>query len=187
MTGTPNPNFNILDTVVGDRVLNASAITAIMGGGFAPETFVNLTVTGVCTLSGSVTGAAMTNYMASPAAIGGTAPAAVTTNSFRLDTGTKTASATGGAATLNKMAGVITSEALTTAAGDTYTLTLTNSDIAAADQVMASVSFGTATTGIPMVTTVEAGSNSVIINVINNDTLAAFNGTINISFVVFKN
>lgn len=110
-----------------------------------------------------------------------------TVGSFKLDTGTKTASATAGAATLNKDAGVITSEALTTAAGDEYTLTLTNSAIAAADQVFASVQNGTNTKGPLRVTTVTPGSGSVVIKVENGHSADALDGTIKIAFMVLKN
>jgi hypothetical protein len=130
-------------------------------------------------------------------AIGGTTPAAAavttlstsglaTVASAKLDTGTKTSSATSGAATLNKMSGVITSEALTTAKGAFYTLTLTNSSIAAADIVFASVQLGTSTTGTPIITTVTPAAGSVVIAVFNDDAANAFNGTIKISFAVFK-
>lgn len=107
--------------------------------------------------------------------------------SLALDSGTKTATAVSGAATLAKMAGTVTSEALTTAALATYTLTLTNTDIAAADQVFASVAFGTATTGIPEITTVTPGAGSVVIVVRNAHATVALNGTIVISFMVLKN
>lgn len=116
-----------------------------------------------------------------------TASGLITGGSLALDTGTKTASATGGAATLNKDAGVITSEALTTAAGATYTLTLTNSSIAAADQVFASVQYGTATAGMPCITRVTPGSGSVVIIVQNIHASAALDGTIKIAFMVLKN
>lgn len=104
-----------------------------------------------------------------------------------LSSGTKTAAATAGAATLSKSAGVITSEALTTAAGAVYTLTLTNTTIAAADQVFASVAFGTSTTGTPHVSRVTPGAGSVVIIIRNSDASAALNGTIKISFLVLKN
>ncbi len=110
-----------------------------------------------------------------------------TANRLQVDTGTKTAAATAGAAALNKSAGVITSEALTTAAGATYTLTLSDTQIAAADQVMASVQLGTATTGQPTVLTVTPSANQVIIVVKNVDAAAAFNGTIKVAFQVLKN
>lgn len=124
--------------------------------------------------------------------VGGVTPAAATatnliTTTAKLDTGTKTATASGGAATLNKSAGKITSESLTTAAGASYVLTLTNSAIAAADQVFASVANGTNAQGIPVVSRVTPGSNSVTIAVTNLHASQALNGTIVISFAVLKN
>lgn len=118
--------------------------------------------------------------------IGGTTPAAVTTNALHLDTGTKTATAVAGAVTLNKMSGVITTEVLTTAAGATYLLTLTNSDIAAADIVLASVNLGAGTGGVPCVTAVKSGAGSVTILIQNIHATAAFNAAIVISFAVIK-
>lgn len=117
----------------------------------------------------------------------GTFSGALSSGSMQLDTGTKTATATAGAATLDKDAGVITSEALTTAAGAVYTLTLTNSSIAAADQVFASVQYGTATAGSPCVTRVTPGAGSVVILVQNVHASAALDGTIKIAFMVLKN
>ena len=119
--------------------------------------------------------------------VGGNTPANTTVSQLHVDTGTKTATATSGAATLNKMSGIITSESLTTAAGATYTLTLTNSNITASDIVMADVYFGSSTTGMPGITTITPGSGSVVVIVQNFHTSAALNGTIKISFVVFKN
>lgn len=110
-----------------------------------------------------------------------------TVGSLKLDTGTKTASATAGAATLAKDAGVITSEALTTAAGAAYTLTLTNSAIAAADQVLVSVQNGTNTQGTLVVGRVTPGAGSVVILVHNIHASEALNGTIKIAFAVLKN
>jgi len=162
----------------------------------SPGTIDNMTIGGTTPAAGSFTtltstsapsGAGITGLFASPPALGGTAPAAVTTNALHVDTGTKTATASAGAATLNKMAGVITSESLSTAAGADYTLTLTNSDIAAADQVMASVQYGTSTAGTPAVATVATAAGSATIIVQNIHATAALNGTIKISFVVFKN
>lgn len=115
------------------------------------------------------------------------APALIRAYAIELDDGTKTAAATAGAATLAKMAGVITSEALATAAGATYTLTLTNTNIAATDQVFASVSLGTATTGMPVIATVKPGAGSVVVVLQNIHASAALNGTIKIAFMVLKN
>lgn len=96
------------------------------------------------------------------------------------------AEATDGAATVNAQRGYVTSEELTTAAGAAYTLTLTNSRIAAASQVVATVEDGTNTQGIPVVGTVkvtEAGT--AVIKVYNMHASQALNGTIIISFTVF--
>jgi hypothetical protein len=113
-------------------------------------------------------------------------PATLRPFSLAIDSGTKTAAATAGAATLAKGSGVITSEALTTAAGATYTLTLTNTAIAATDIVFASVANGTATTGTPVVTTVKPAAGSVVIIVQNIHASAAVNGTLKIAFAVLK-
>jgi hypothetical protein len=115
-----------------------------------------------------------------------TATGLISGGALQVDTGTKTATASGGAATLAKDSGKITSESLTTAAGATYTLTLTNSSIAAADMVFASVAYGTATAGTPTVTRVTPGANSVVIVIQNIHASAALNGTIVISFLVAK-
>jgi hypothetical protein len=115
-------------------------------------------------------------------------PAGISTalNSLPVDHGTMTATASSGAATLNKMKGVITSEALTTAAGAVYTLTLTDSAIAAGDIVLASVKYGTSSTGTPSITQITPAAGSVVILVQNVHASAALNGTIKVSFVVFK-
>lgn len=104
-----------------------------------------------------------------------------------LDSGTKTVAAVAGAATLNKLSGVVTSEALTTAAAAVYTLTLTNSVVAAADQVFVSVSYGTNTTGSPQVQTVTPAAGSVVVVIRNAHLSAAFNGTIKVAYAVIKN
>lgn len=107
-----------------------------------------------------------------------------------VDSGTKTAVATGtgatGTATLNKGSGKITTGALTTAAAATHVLTLTNSKIAAADQVYVSVGKGTATTGVVTVADVLPGAGSVVITIQNIAAAAAVNGTLVVSFVVVK-
>jgi hypothetical protein len=97
-----------------------------------------------------------------------------------------TATAAAGAATLNAYAGKVTSEALTTAINATYTLTLTNSQIAADDIVFASVANGTNSAGTPVLSTVKPASGSVVIIVYNKHTANAFNGTLVISFEVRK-
>ena len=98
-----------------------------------------------------------------------------------------TATATAGAATLNKQSGIITSESLTTAAGATYTLTLTNSLISATSLVMAHVTNGTNSTGkITGAARATPGSGSATIVIYNEHASAAFNGTLKIHFVVLN-
>ena len=99
-----------------------------------------------------------------------------------------TATATSNAATLNAAGcGVITTESLTTLAGSDYLLTLTNSMIAAADVVLVTVGYGTATTGSPMVNRVTPAAGSVAIRIRNGGTTdAVLNGTLKIGFVVVK-
>ncbi len=118
------------------------------------------------------------------AAVTGTFTGLVTADGLKVGTGTKTASATAGAATLNKPSGVITSEALTTAAAATYTLTLTNSEIAATSQVLVTVGNGTNSAGLPVLATVTPASGSVVIVVRNAHAADALNGTIKVAFVV---
>jgi hypothetical protein len=118
-------------------------------------------------------------------ASGATTLAATSVTSLIADDGTATATA--GAATLAKMAGKITSESLTTAQNAIYTLTITNSLVAATDIVFASVTDGTNTQGTPMIGLVTPGSNSIVIEVINKHATAeAFNGTVVVSFLVIK-
>lgn len=112
--------------------------------------------------------------------------AASTFTSLALGKGVKTAAATAGAATLHQPSGKITSEALTTIAGATYTLTLTNQKIAAADIVQVTVALGTATTGMPTICTVKPAANSVVVIVQNIHASAALNGTLVFSFAVIK-
>jgi hypothetical protein len=103
-----------------------------------------------------------------------------------LGKGTKTASATAGAATLHQPSGVITSEALTTAAAAVYTLTLTNDKIVATDIVLVSLGNGTNSAGHPHVLTVTPAAGSVVIVVRNTHASAALNGTLKIAFAVVK-
>ncbi len=111
----------------------------------------------------------------------------LTTNRLTLGSGTKTASATAGAATLNQPSGVITSEALTTAPDASYTLTITNSEIAATDVVLASLANGTNTQGTPVIGRVTPADGSVAIVVHNKHATAqALNGTLKVAFAVIK-
>lgn len=97
-----------------------------------------------------------------------------------------TATATAGAATLNADSGKVTSESLTTAADTDYTLTITNSKIAATSKVVASVANGTNSQGAPVVTLVTPGAGSLVIVVRNVNASQALNGTLVVTFVAFK-
>lgn len=100
-------------------------------------------------------------------------------------TGAGSATATSGAATLNNKHGKVTSEALVTAAGALYTLTITNANILASDLCYASVAYGTSTTGTPAVTRVQASAGSLVIVIQNVHASAALNGTIVVTFSAF--
>jgi hypothetical protein len=95
--------------------------------------------------------------------------------------------AAAGAVTVTGTDGKITTETLTTAQNGVYTLTMTNTAIAAADIVLASVANGTNTQGSPVVTRVQPGAGSAVILVANLHASAqAFNGTLVISYLVMK-
>lgn len=97
-----------------------------------------------------------------------------------------TATATAGAATLANRAGKVTSEALTTAAAALYTLTITNSAVAATDICLASVANGTSTTGVPAISRVQPAAGQLVVTVQNIAASAALNGTIVVSFFCNK-
>ena len=107
-----------------------------------------------------------------------------TTKYTSVDVTTGTATSTAGAGTINAQTGVITTEALTTAAGSTYTMTLTNSYISANSIVMVTVGKGTATAGEPVVQFVTPAAGSAVILIRNVSAATALNGTIKIGFMV---
>lgn len=174
ITLTPTGGTGIVTVAATDGLYNPAAVD-ITGG-----TVDGVTIGGTTAEPGKFT-------TLDAASIGTIEPPLTTVAALYVDTGTKTATASAGAATLNKMAGVITSEALTTAGLADYTLTLTNSDIAATDQLMVSVANGTNTQGTIAVGSVKPGSNSATIVIHNLHATQALNGTLLISFVVFKN
>jgi hypothetical protein len=95
--------------------------------------------------------------------------------------------AVAGAVTLASSSGKITTEALTTAQNAIYTLTITNSAIAAADMVFVSVANGTNSQGTPVVTRIQPAAGSVAILISNlHASAVAFNGTLVVSFLVVK-
>lgn len=96
-----------------------------------------------------------------------------------------TATASSGAATCNDLVFTITTEALTTAAAAEYTLTLTNSKIAAGDIVLASAD-ANGSAGTPGIGGCTVSAGQVIITVTNLHASAAFDGAIKINGFVIK-
>ena len=94
-----------------------------------------------------------------------------------------TAAATAGAATANEPAVKVTSESLTTGAGSTYTLTLTNSKVTASTLCFANACLGSSTNGQVQVVGCKPASGSVVIVVKNIHASQALNGTIIIDFM----
>jgi hypothetical protein len=97
------------------------------------------------------------------------------------DSGTVTLSTNAG--TLSKMAGVITTEALTTAAGSAQALTITNTLCAATSIVLVTRSGGTSAAGTPIIKAVP-GAGSFVITLDNKHASAAFDGTFVLSFLL---
>ena len=95
----------------------------------------------------------------------------------------QTATAVAGAASINTPRGIITTENLTTAAGATYTLTLTDPCIRFTSNVMVTVSNGTNTGGAAVLQSVVAGVGVVTIKVLNNGA-TAFNGKLTVQFAI---
>jgi hypothetical protein len=97
------------------------------------------------------------------------------------------ATSAAGAVTLNNAsAGMITTESVSTAAGGTYSLTITSNLIRSTSLVMATVTLGTSTTGAGVVSHVTPAAGSVNVKVQNIHASAAFNGTLKIGFAIFQ-
>lgn len=103
-------------------------------------------------------------------------------NPFANEAATVTASS--GAATLHDIKCKVTTEALTTAAGDSYTLTLTNKKVMATSTVLVSVCYGSATAGTPVVAMVTPAAGSVVVVVKNDHASDALDGTLKISLLI---
>lgn len=86
-------------------------------------------------------------------------------------------------ATLNAVMGTVVSGAITTAAGATHTMTITNSTVTAASKLQYAVYNLGNTAGVMRVTSVTPGSGSFVV-VFTNVGTAAVNGTIDFAFVV---
>ena len=181
--GNANPSFQV-DCSTASAVTGVKLKSAALAGG-AALSVVSSGVNENLTTDAKGTGTITLNGIATGAVISGGPFKIATGKTFSiLDNGT--AAATAGAATLNQSAGVITSEALVTAFGADYVLTLTNSQVAAADLVFASVNNGTNTTEGLAVNRVTPAAGSVAIRIRNTNAATALNGTIKISFQVVK-
>lgn len=139
-------------------------------------TFKNdMRITGGLTVGGATT---LTGSIATSGAI-----STVTGLTATMSNGTAVA----GAVTVAGQEGKITTESLTTAQNALYTLTITNSAVAAADIVLVSVANGTNTQGTTVVRSAVCGASSITIVIANkHDSAQALNGTLVISYVVIK-
>lgn len=100
---------------------------------------------------------------------------------------TATASGTSGTSTvtLSKTLGVITTDAITTAAAADHVMTVTNTTVTASSVIVASINKN-ASTGWPVITSIEPGSGSFVIRITNMHASAAFNAALKIAFQVVK-
>ncbi len=96
-----------------------------------------------------------------------------------------TGSVNTGSVTINKQSGVITSEALSTAAQGVSTFTFVNSFITATSVINLTLSGGSNTTPGPVVGTTALGAGSCTVVVANLNTISALNGTVGMAFTVF--
>lgn len=97
------------------------------------------------------------------------------------DSGVVTLSSNAG--TVSKMAGVITTESLTTAAGAAQALTITNTLCASTSIILVTRSGGTSSGGTPIIKAVP-GTGSFVITLDNKHASAAFDGTFVLSFLL---
>lgn len=91
--------------------------------------------------------------------------------------------AVAGLATASGESGTITSEALVTAAGATYTLTIRNGYAGPDSRAFASVANGTNTQGDPVIGTVTPSEYGIVVTVVNRHASQALNGTLKIGFL----
>lgn len=97
---------------------------------------------------------------------------------------TVTANATAGKAVAHGEAALITTEALSQAAGATYTLTVGNSQIMPSSIIIPVISNGSNTQGDPSLATVTVSLGKAVINIINRHASQALNGTLQIALLI---
>lgn len=106
-----------------------------------------------------------------------------TTKFGSLDVVIGTATSTAAAATVGAQSGLITTEALSTAAAASYTFTLTNPYINVNSMIFATVGKGTSTTGGLTLSFATAAAGSAVL-IFTNPTATPLNGTVKIGFRV---
>lgn len=84
----------------------------------------------------------------------------------------------------NTVAGETTSGSLTTAAGATASLTITNAAIVATSKLSVSIKNGTNSAGTPELVSVTPGTGSATVVVKNDHATDAFNGTLKLEYIV---
>lgn len=87
------------------------------------------------------------------------------------------------AVTINKRNGRISTESLTTAAGATQAITLTNDRIAAASNIVGSIALY-AGTGLPIIKSIVCSAGSAVITLHNAHGAAALNDVVRIDFII---
>lgn len=101
------------------------------------------------------------------------------------DTGTATASGTGGTSTvtLSKQNGVITTDAITTAAGAAHVITVTNTLVAATSRILVTLDKNSSA-GTPVITSVTPGSGSFTVEISNLHASVAVDAALKVHFLV---
>lgn len=87
------------------------------------------------------------------------------------------------AVTANNMGVLVTTDSLSTAAGSSRAITITDSKVTTSSLIDANWAGGTDTTGTPIIKAVP-GSGSITLTILNNHASAAFNGTFIIHVLV---
>lgn len=87
--------------------------------------------------------------------------------------------------TINTGAGIITTTSLSTAAGATQAVTLTNSRVAAGDMVQCTVDPGTST-GTPTCANAKVTAGTVVFTIQNIHSATALNNTVNVMWMINK-
>lgn len=179
-------------------LLLATAGALVATSAYAAGYYTNgipLTTTGYYAPNGTATGYTYSNELggyelipADTGVSGGSPPQTIAVTAFQIAAigaalASNTATATAGAATLSTTYGVVTSEAITTAAGSTYTLTLTNTTVATTSKVQAAAYLGAGTAGALQIVSITPAAGSVVI-VVKNVGTAALNAAIKIAFQV---